>query len=161
MRLATCEHLIAAEDIADAAAGSYDVAALIDTDMDGFDEVRLASIGQVVTVDPNEGAGIGGWDIRAVRHALTAVMRRRPEAYHELVRTHSDGPPTADSDDAAASIHDVVRMKEPGLKDRLHYDPFERRSALVRFLPPTTSVEDWAAARGEELGDAIDGAYRR
>ncbi|HEY8167824.1 MAG TPA: alpha-amylase/4-alpha-glucanotransferase domain-containing protein, partial [Candidatus Limnocylindrales bacterium] len=159
MRLATAEHLIAAEDIADAVARSYDGADLVDTDMDGFDEIRLAAIGQVVTIDVHEGAGIGGWDIRAVRHALTSVMRRRPEAYHELVRTHADGPPRADEGDSAASIHDVVRMKEPGLKDRLHYDAFERRSALVRFLPNGTTHEDWATARADELGDAVDAAY--
>ena len=37
---------------------------------------------------PDEGAGIGGWDIRPVRHALAAVLRRRPEAYHETLREH-------------------------------------------------------------------------
>ena len=57
--------------------------------MDGVDEVRLATPGQVVTVDLDGGAGIGGWDIRAVRHALAAVMRRRPEAYHETLRARS------------------------------------------------------------------------
>ena len=60
----------------------------LDLDMDGRDEVRLADAGQVVTVKPSEGAGIGGWDIRAARHALAAVLRRRPEAYHETLRAH-------------------------------------------------------------------------
>ena len=41
----------------------------------------LADDGQVVTVDLDEGAGIGDWDIRAARHALTSVsiqISRRP-----------------------------------------------------------------------------------
>ena len=88
MRLATYEHLIAAEDLAETATGRLDAAERIDLDMDGLDEVRLADAGQVVTIDPAEGAGIGGWDVRAVRHALAAVMRRRPEAYHDTLRAH-------------------------------------------------------------------------
>src|SRR6478752_6200856 len=88
MRLATYEHLIAAEDLAETATARLEAAERIDLDMDGLDEVRLADSGQVVTIDPAEGAGIGGWDVRAVRHALAAVMRRRPEAYHDTLRAH-------------------------------------------------------------------------
>ena len=41
----------------------------------------------------------------------------------------------------------------------LHYDPYERRSGLVRFLAPGTTPEAWAAAEAVELGDAVDGSY--
>ncbi|TMC66341.1 MAG: DUF1925 domain-containing protein, partial [Chloroflexi bacterium] len=82
MRLATFEHLIAAEDLADAAAGTVETAELTDVDLDGRDEVLLTHPGQVVAVKVDEGAGVGSWDLRAPRHALTAVLRRRPEAYH-------------------------------------------------------------------------------
>ncbi len=88
MRLATYEHLIAAEDLADSANGQLEEAEQRDLDMDGQDDVRLAGPGQVVSIDLGAGAGIGGWDIRAVRHALAAVLRRRPEAYHETLRMH-------------------------------------------------------------------------
>ena len=96
MRLATHEHLIAAEDLADGlarAAGGADpstgarTAVLADTDLDGIDELRYADAGQVAIVDLAEGGGLGTWDIRSVRHALTAVMRRRPEAYHARLRS--------------------------------------------------------------------------
>jgi alpha-amylase len=163
MRLATHEHLIAAEDLADAACGTLTASAAIDLDLDGVDEVRLAAPGQVVTVDPGGGAGIGDWDIRAVRHALCAVMRRRPEAYHEVLRDLSRAgdrsPVTAPPADGPASIHDRFRVKEPGLVDRLAYDPYERRSALVRALAPDAAAADWAAATATELGDAVDGAF--
>ncbi len=158
MRLATYEHLIAAEDAADADAGTVDAAESIDADMDGVEEIRLASAGQVITIDPSEGAGIGGWDIRPVRHNLTAVMRRRPEAYHELLRQHDDDAPVT-PDDGTASIHGVVRVKERGLKERLSYDPFERRSGLVRFLRPDVGASEWSTAVAVELGDAVDRPY--
>jgi hypothetical protein len=162
MRLATYEHLIAAEDIAEGVAGTRCAAESRDLDMDGVDEVRLAAEGQVVTVDLDGGAGIGGWDIRAVRHALTAVMRRRPEAYHETLRAHADAAPGVEvhaADGGPASIHDTFRVKEPGLAARLVYDGYERRSALVRALGLDASPDDWAMARAIDLGDAVDGAY--
>jgi len=114
MRLATHEHLIAAEDIAEGRLGRHAVAELRDLDMDGRDEVRIATAGQVVTVDLAAGAGIGAWDVRAVRHAVTSVMRRRPEAYHATLRAHSDAQPrgaqptgaVASTDDGAVASTD-------------------------------------------------------
>jgi hypothetical protein len=173
MRLATYEHLIAAEDLADTAADQLHVGEVRDLDMDGQDDVRLAGPGQVVTVDLTSGAGIGSWDIRPVRHALAAVMRRRPEAYHETLRareaelaataaaeaTASGETLASNNGDGPASIHDIVLIKERGLSEQLHYDAYERRSALVRFLAPGTTAERWANAEAIELGDAVDGAF--
>jgi alpha-amylase len=95
MRMATLSHLIAAEDLADAAAAPEAAAApgralgfspygarLVDTDLDSLDEILVTSPGQTVVVDPAEGAGISSWDLRAGRVALASVLRRRPEAYH-------------------------------------------------------------------------------
>jgi alpha-amylase len=174
MRLATYEHLIAAEDLAETATDTLIAAECRDLDMDGIDEVRLADRGQVVTVDLDGGGGIGGWDIRAVRHALTAVMRRRPEAYHEVLREFeaaAAGVGHAGDDHAASdhggggdgspptSIHGIVRVKEPGLVARLVYDPYERRSGLIRALGHDVSADDWAQARAVDLGDAVDDAF--
>ncbi len=160
MRLATCEHLIAAEDAADAMLGMARSAERLDLDMDGRDEVRLAEPGQVVTVKPAEGAGIGSWDVRAARHALASVLRRRPEAYHETLRAHAAraGDGTVDGT-GAASIHDIVMVKEEGLSDHLHYDDHERRNGLVRFLAPDVTPESVAVASAAELGDFRDGDW--
>jgi 4-alpha-glucanotransferase len=132
--------------------------------MDGQDDVRLAGPGQVVTVEVTSGAGIGGWDIRPVRHALGAVLRRRPEAYHQTLRDHeaalADAASASPSTTVApASIHDIVTIKETGLAAQLHYDPYERRSGLVRLLPTDTTPTAWATGRAIELGDAVDGAF--
>src|SRR3712207_580660 len=100
MRTATHAELIAAEDLADralrgAAGGvTHDGAASItiqDLDLDGRPEALLSSDAQVVAVELDEGAGIGAWDVRATRVALGAVMRRRPEAYHEKLRAYERG----------------------------------------------------------------------
>ena len=187
MRLATLEHLIAAEDAADAALGTLTEAEFADLDMDGRAEVLLAEPGQVVTVKPTEGGGISAWDVRAARHALAAVLRRRPEAYHQTLRAHDakaaaeeaasaalakgDGDAAssavnggvgtaAEAGAAPASIHDIVLTKEAGLSARLHYDDHERRSALVRFLDPATTPQEYATAREREIADFRDGEFR-
>ena len=163
MRLATYEHLVAAEDAADGIAGWPNMAYQADLDMDGRDEALLADAGQVITVKPSEGGGIGSWDIRAARHALAAVLRRRPEAYHDTLRAHeakgAGGAAPAGEGGAPASIHDVVMVKEAGLADRLQYDDHERRSGLVRFLAPGTTPGEVADARETELGDFCNGEF--
>ncbi|HTC86452.1 MAG TPA: alpha-amylase/4-alpha-glucanotransferase domain-containing protein, partial [Candidatus Acidoferrum sp.] len=154
MRLATFEHLIAAEDLADAvvrtAGGDPDGIVVLDTDLDGVDELFVGSPGQVVVLAPADGAGIGSWDVRAVSHALTAVMRRRPEAYHRTLLDHEAAAAAAveaaqaeagegGGDAAIASIHGVVRVRESGLAARLQYDRHERRSGLVHLFAPGTT----------------------
>ena len=162
LRLANFAHLIAAEDTADQALGTRRAWQVLDLDLDGRDDVRLADEGQVVTVDLDEGAGIGDWDIRAARHALAAVLRRRPEAYHETLRREANDSPVADGDlasgagDAAlSSIHDIIRSKEAGLADRLIYDDHERRSGLLRFLPLEATAASYGAGEIEDLGNAL------
>jgi 4-alpha-glucanotransferase len=169
LRLAVAQHLIAAEDLADMGARSVPdgptrlMSGQLDLDLDGLDEVRLVGPGQIVIVDPAEGGGIGSWDIRAVRHALASVMRRRPEAYHgtlleeearQAAAVHPP-PPTpvgGPTQAAAASIHDIVMAKEAGLGERLHYDRWERRSGLVHLLAPDATPEAVATARARMLG---------
>jgi hypothetical protein len=157
MRAATLGHVIAAEDIADGATGRLDATERLDLDLDGRDDVRLASAGQVVTVDLDEGAGIGSWDIRAARHPLAAVLRRRPEAYHEAVRREPDPGPEAEG--RATTIHERVLAKETGLAAHLVYDGYERRGGLLRILPIEATPADWRAGGGLDLGDLVSGPH--
>jgi hypothetical protein len=169
MRLATYEHLIAAEDAADRAARAAgrcpDPVLIEDVDLDGVPEVVLATEGQLVAVKPSEGGGIGSWDVRAVRHALAAVMRRRPEASHETLVAHERllaerGAATPGESGVVGSIHDRVSAKEPGLAGRLHYDAYERRSGLVHLFAPGTTPGAFARADAAELGDFVAGSFR-
>jgi hypothetical protein len=162
MRLATIEHLIGAEDFADTSAGVESESHVLDIDLDGRDEVLLLHPGQVVAIDLDEGAGIGSWDIRAARHALAAVMRRRPEAYHAKLRSAEASrakAARASSDAGVESIHEIVRSKQADLAKHLVYDAYERRSGLVRCLPIDATASDLAAGRAPELGDFVDGPF--
>jgi 4-alpha-glucanotransferase len=171
MRAATLSHLIAAEDMADAALGTATRSEVLDLDLDGRDEILLANAGQTVAIDLDEGAGIGAWDLRAARHALTGVLRRRPEAYHEILREHDakeaaaaakpkGAGPAADGNGGAASIHDRVQVKEAGLAAHLIYDDYERRSGLVRVLPIDATAATWGAGGRGDLADLATGQFR-
>ncbi|MEX1294899.1 MAG: alpha-amylase/4-alpha-glucanotransferase domain-containing protein [Candidatus Limnocylindrales bacterium] len=161
MRLATLEHLIAAEDAADRAAGLSDVRIeTADLDVDGFDELLVAAPGQVVAIKPDQGGGIGSWDARAARHALTSVMRRREEAYHDTLREADTGAmEQQEAGEGAVSIHDLIKINEPGISRRLWYDAYERRSGLVHLMPLDTTAEAFEQAAFEELGDLVSGAF--
>jgi 4-alpha-glucanotransferase len=167
MRMATLAHLIAAEDLADRrTSGQAGADAIVfgDLDLDGQTEALLRSDAQNIVVDLDEGAGIGGWDLRATRVALAAVMRRRPEAYHDKLRAHERAAAAAATEprgDAAAAqtIHEIVAVKERGLSERLVYDWHERRGGLVHLLPAAEwrlSARDISAVRYTELGDFVD-----
>ena len=167
MRMATLQHLIAAEDLADGAARASgadpDDAHVGDWDLDGRPDAVLASPAQLLTVDLDEGAGISTWDLRASRVALLAAMRRRPEAYHARLVEHDAratvaGDSVQTADGGTVSIHDIVAVKEEGLAAYLQYDGHERRGALVRILEPGLTT---AALRADEGIDriAVDGPW--
>jgi hypothetical protein len=120
-----------------------------------------------VSIELDEGGGIGAWDVRAARHALTGVLRRRPEAYHETLRQHEAAAAAAKAAkgttataDGPASIHDRVQVKEAGLAARLIYDEYERRSGLVRILPRDATPASWGAGGRGDLGDFAAGPFR-
>jgi len=164
MRLATFEHLIAAQDAADRAGREQglpiDGIAAIDADLDGIPELVVTSPGQSLVIKPSEGAGIGTWDIRASRHALLSILRRRPEAYHaKLVAFEAAGGQTPDTGEGTTSIHDIVRVREPGLAARLTYDRHERRSGLVHILAPGSTAASFNDTSAPELGDFVEGAF--
>ena len=82
MRLATCEHLIAAEDLADTAAGTLHTVERLDLDLDGLDDVRLATAGPGRLGRPD-----GGRRDRRLGHPARPPRPVRgppppPEAYH-------------------------------------------------------------------------------
>ena len=119
----------------------------------------MTAPGQVVAVKPDEGGGIGSWDVRAVRHALTSVMRRRPEAYHDTLRR---------------GRHRRGRAAGSRRGRRVHPRPHQGQraghleAALVRRLRATLGAGPHPAARTRrpsafeqaafaELGDFVSG----
>ena len=169
LRVSALRRLIAAEDRALGGAGAPVASGLlVDLDLDGVEEALLVNDGQIVAVKLDEGAGIGRWDLRASGQPLAATMRRRPEAYHTRLRDHEAAAAAAIAEvagdagagDRPASIHDIVTTKQADLSARLQYDAYERRSGLVRLLPPATTASDIAAGTAADLVPLVDSPWR-
>jgi hypothetical protein len=87
-------------------------------------------------------------------------MRRRPEVYHDTLREADSGEvEQQEAGEGAVSIHDLVKVNDPGMSQRLWYDGYERRSGLVHLMPPGTSADDFEQAAFEELGDFVSGEF--
>ena len=171
MRLATFEHLIAAEDAADAGARLRDRPRARTSISTAGPEVLLAATVRSSSSRPR------GCGHRLVGHPRAAArarrrccaaggrhttrscarLRSRPTNWRAARRDPAgagNGRPDGTTT-PSASIHDVVATKEPGLSERLHTDGYERRSALVHVLARTrhrrpsrpAKWPSWASAR--------------
>ena len=140
LRDALTRNLIEAERIVDDEANSEPFVRIEQTDFDadGKPDIIMQSREYAVVISPALGGALSVVDLRQQGHAITNVMTRRPEAYHEEVRNlPNDGQDGGD----VKSIHDIKRAKEPNLAQKLVYDPWDRLAFQEHFLPPTVSRE--------------------
>jgi alpha-amylase len=184
LRLAVAAELIGAYDLA---VGGTPETRAADLDLDGVAEVELGGDGHLATVDVAEGAGIGSWDLFATRLAVASGMRRRPEAYHEILRKHfeeraaedaasleesrapdDDAPVSvvervAEASAAAMTTEEQVVLLHEGIEDLLVYDDHEVRGALVAFHDLTEARDAGPAELAQlalaDLGDFAGGAH--
>ena len=163
IRSAVFERLIASETEAEAALyGQKDYlrAERTDYDCDGAEELVLDGRHLSLSLSPSQGGGILEWDLRHPAYNLTNVLTRRPEGYHwQLVEAERNRADLQVASGVAANIHEVVRVKEQGLSQRLVYDRYNRLSMLDHILEPSATVQQFALASRVELGDFVDKPY--
>ncbi len=128
----------------------------VDFNRDGRDEVVVETGKYNVVVDPNFGGSLTEIDWLQGPINLGDVLTRRPEAYHQKLLAHREGGDSG----APASIHDRVRMKEPGLEKKLFYDPIRRTSLVERFMDSGAGAEDLQANRSPDRGGFAGQPYR-
>jgi hypothetical protein len=110
------------------------------------DELYFTSGRYSALVDFGDGATISSLDFRTAGVPLVNSISRRPEAYHaHLARAAEPGG------DQVASIHERVRVKEPGLERLLRYDRWRRHLFRLMVFPAGKQPSDYAAL---ELGEA-------
>ncbi len=157
LRNAVYNHLIAADNLLDQAAGRQRpwVEALVgDHNLDARQEVYLSSDQLALLLAPARGGQLYELDVRSICLNLLATFTRRPEAYHRkvLAGARQDGS-------NVASIHDRVIFKQEGLDQRVVYDQHARKSLLDHFFDEHLTLEDVAAGRAMERGDFLTGVY--
>jgi hypothetical protein len=157
LRTALWRELIRAERIADAAEQGrprYAELSRLDFDADGREDLYWVSETAAVLLKPSEGGTIAALDFRLADTTLINSIQRRPEAYH--ARLAEAGAPQAGK---TVSIHDQVRVKEPGLEKHLRYDRWPRQAFRLLLFAPWKTFEDYEYVRLDESSPFAAGAY--
>jgi hypothetical protein len=157
LRNAVYRHLIAADNLLDQVegkTGDWAIATANDYNLDGQQEICLASDKLLALIAPSSGGRMYELDVRSIQHNLLATIARRPEAYHAKVAAGANN-----GDGNCASIHDRVVFKQEGLDQCLQYDDHLRKSLIDHFLDHDAPLE--AVIRGEahQHGDFVHGRY--
>jgi hypothetical protein len=158
LRTAAWKALAHAESLADAhshTSPDYAEATQLDFDADGNDEIYLTSDRYSALVEPSDGATISVLDLRTTNIPLINSLQRRPEAYHEAVRSLKQSTP-----EKFASIHDQVRAKEDGLDKWLNYDRWPRNCFRLLLFSTDRTFDDYPPIRLDEDGTLAGGRYR-
>jgi len=157
LRNAVYNHLIAADNLLDQAAGKtgpFIEAASGDFNFDARQEVHLAGDKISALFAPAVGGQMYELDVRPICVNLLATMTRRPEAYHHKVLAGATA-----GNGQAASIHDRVIFKQEGLERKLQYDDYPRKSLLDHFFDEDATLAAVAAGIAIECGDFLTGRY--
>ncbi len=150
--------LVEAESIADRLARRENVwsdVKRLDFDCDGREEIYFTSGTYAVFAAPADGGTVAAIDFRPSNVAVINSIARRVEAYHAKLKNLS-----ASSSQSAASIHDLVRAKEPGLERLLRYDRWNRNCFRVLVFAAGKTFADYEQLRLEEDGGIAAGDYR-
>ncbi|MCA9083863.1 MAG: DUF1926 domain-containing protein [Planctomycetaceae bacterium] len=124
-----------------------------DFNLDARQEVRLSNHRMVAYFSPARGGHMYELDLRTCRSNLLATLNRRPEAYHQKILEHAQRMREAaergeDLHSEVASIHDLVRFKQPDLDKKISYDHWLRKSLVDHFLVPDLSLNDFRSGQG-------------
>lgn len=152
LRHALYSQLIAAENKADDLLMGTDRGLSVETvdfNKDGFEEMTVRNPQINAFISPARGGALMELDYRPVCFNLSNVLRRRPEVYHQDIRTA--GKTKGGTGDPPHSIHDRVRFKEEGLEDKLIYDRLDRYSFMDHCLTPSNTFEGFQSGAQEEL----------
>lgn len=176
VRAAIYHNLINAENAADKirfGASHWQHYTFMDFDKDSQNELIIESDQQNIYIDPQRGGTLFEWDIRRSMHNVLSVMSRHEEGYHRTLREYeverrkrealaaqqSAHPSSYGDTTQPVSPHTAVRTKEPDLDRYLVIDRYRRHSLIDHFLPPTTTLIDFARLDFEEMGNFIEQPY--
>jgi alpha-amylase len=172
LRTALWRSLVQAESILAAVAhgpGDFSECEQTDFDADGRPEIFLQSGTYAALISPHDGGTLPMLDFRfsgrpggrfsrrssgrSAGVTLINSLMRRPEAYHQRLRSAST------CEDGAVSIHDQNRSKEPGLADKLVYDRWPRNAFRLLVFDAARNCDDYARIRLEENAGLAGGDY--
>lgn len=157
LRTALWRELVRAEKTADAVRRgrkNYADVDRLDFDADGQQEIYITERSFAALLKPSDGGTIAALDFREQDATLINSIQRRPEAYHARLRDAALG-----NVQGLSSIHEQMRVKEPGLEQRLRYDRWPRNAFRLLVFSPGKTFADYEALQLEEHAALAGGAY--
>lgn len=156
LRTSLWRDLVRAETIADglARASGKPQVERVDFDADGAEEAVISAAPFWALFKPTDGATLAALDFRPASATLVNSIMRRPEAYHTRLREAASS-----STEVVASIHEQVRVKEPGLERHLLYDRWPRHAFRLLLFAPEKTHADYEALRLDEDAGFAGGVY--
>jgi len=122
----------------------------VDFNADGREELAVETDRYHLLLEPALGGALTEVDWMKGPINLSDVLTRREEAYHHKLLALREG---GGQGGHPASIHDMVRTKEPGLENMLFYDRERRVSLVERFVDKGVTVDDLWSVRAEDRGE--------
>ena len=132
---------------------------LVDLDRDGREEMAVTGSLLNGFLKPDYGGALVELDFKPKVFHLSNALSRRFEAYHVKLSQASGGGATHD-DGRPKTIHDIVRVKEPGLDKKLRYDRYLRYGFLDHFLGEDATLASFADQSYHETGWFAGAPYR-
>ena len=153
IRQAVYSSLIEADCILDQLIGEHGIRFHVsDYDADGSDEIICSGGPLTAVFKPRRGGTLLDLALNKQHFDVTDTLTRRKEGYHlKLDRAVTEKP----SEDATASIHDLVLAKEEGLKQYLVEDWYLKRCFIDHFLTGDVDFDRFQSTRFGEEGDFI------
>jgi alpha-amylase len=153
LRQAVYHHLIAAENTLPEQRGDDWIEAQTgDLNLDGAPEVCLGNSRLAAYFNPQVGGSLYELDLRPIQHNLLATLSRRPEAYHDKIRSQAHNQ---------SGGSNAIIFKQQGLDRLIQYDAYLRKSLIDHFYEPSLRLEQVAACQEAELGDFVTGPYEQ
>lgn len=158
LRYPAYHELISAESDLDRIERKKDVSVEItDFDGDGIDEVMVETPRLNCYISPQTGGSVFELDFKPISLNLLDIVSRREEGYHHKLARAGGVKAGA----KAASIHDLVLVKEEGLEQYLNYDWYRHGSLKDHFFGKDVSLDDFWRCQYAEAGDFVDRPYEK
>jgi len=156
LRTELWKSLIRAEAIADRQipGGQVSRVELLDYDADGANELLFTSPECQALVKPSDGGTLAMLDFRPAAATLINSMKRRQEAYHSRLLEASKMPTGT-----VTSIHEQMRVKEPGLEKYLRYDRWARHAFRILIFSPMRKHGEYETLQLQEDAGFASGEY--
>ncbi len=130
---------------------------LTDLNVDGSAELIVETKNYNAYFSLIHGGMLYELDYKPVAKNILDTMTRRKEGYHKKLAA---AVVPGNESQRTASIHDLILAKEPNLLSKLHYDFYERKSFIDHFFNENTTLQSFASAQYQEMGDFFNQEYK-